>query len=249
MQSKIVLITGVTSGLGRALAKYFMNRGCHVIGVARHLVDYEITCMVQADITEVEGRSKIAAAVTELGGGLDLLINNAGRGVYEFWAKEPEADLRQLFELNFFAPVELTKLLLPELQKNQGCIINISSAASRLYIPCMGPYCASKAALAMFSNSLRVELRSSTVHVIDFCPGQINTGFSSRSSGSLKVPDAPGRGNSSPEGLAECVYKAWRRRRAKSITYPKYIGPVMGILRGICPGFYERMVSKVWNLR
>ena len=69
MQSKIVLITGVTSGLGRALAKYFMNRGCHVIGVARHLVDYEITCMVQADITEVEGRSKIAAAVTELGGG------------------------------------------------------------------------------------------------------------------------------------------------------------------------------------
>ncbi|MEG2076872.1 MAG: SDR family NAD(P)-dependent oxidoreductase, partial [Victivallaceae bacterium] len=122
-------------------------------------------------------------------------------------------------------------------------------AASRIYIPCMGPYCASKAALAMFSNSLRVELRTKQVHVIDFCPGQINTGFSSRSSGELKPPDAPGRGSSSPEGLAASVYKAWGRRKAKSITYPRYIGPVMGILRGIFPGFYEKAVSKVWKLR
>ncbi|MCQ2379257.1 MAG: SDR family NAD(P)-dependent oxidoreductase, partial [Victivallaceae bacterium] len=205
---KIVLVTGASSGLGRAIARRFAAGNHTVIGVSRHRPDAALALWIPADLTCAGDGEKIARIVAEKYGRLDVLVNNAGMGSYATWEELPEAELRALFELDFFAAVALTKSLLTQLEKSGGSVINISSAAARLWVPCMGSYCAAKAALAMFSNTLGIELAGRGVRVLDVAPGQINTGFSRRAFGHRPVPDSPGSGMTSPEKLADFVYRA-----------------------------------------
>lgn len=244
------LITGVSSGLGKAMAFYFAERGITVIGVSRsEPVDLpEAIRWIGADITKPEDRARLVEQVSSItGGGLDILINNAGKGIYATWEEMDEAELREVFELDFFAPVALTKSLLPLLASARGSVINISSAAGRIWVPCMGAYCAAKAALAMFSNSLRQEIRKHKIHVLDVAPGQINTGFSSRSCGSRKPPDSPGSSSHSPVDLAKTVFTAWKRKKQR-ITYPRTLSFALFVVRAILPGLYDRINRKLWKL-
>ena len=248
-ENRTALITGVSSGIGRALALYFQRKGVQVIGVSRHEPDFPMALWISADITTPEGRSEVRRRTEAFTGGkLDLLLNNAGMGIYASWEEMTEEDLRKVFELDFFAPVLLTKELLELLHRAQpgSSIINVSSSASRLWIPCMGGYCAVKAALSMFSNSLRTELACSGIHVMDVLPGQISTGFSSRACGTRRPPDAPGAKDSA-DGLAASVYRAWKGRR-RILVYPGWIGIGAFILRNMVPGLYDRISRKIWHL-
>lgn len=244
---KIVLITGVSSGLGLAMAKCFLAHGHTVIGVSRRRSDIALSHWIQADLTQDPDREKIARTVETQFGHLDCLVNNAGMGSYATWEELPEAELRALFELDFFAPVALTKKLLPLLEKSHGSVVNISSAAGRLWVPCMGAYCAAKAAVAMFSNTLGIELAKRKIHVLDVAPGQINTGFSSRAFGHRPVPDSPGSGATSPEKLANFVYCAWRKKKTR-VTYPSMLKYALFFLRAIIPGIYQKVSLKLWKL-
>jgi len=246
----LAVITGVSSGLGKATARYFLEQGVEVVGVSRSKPDDLPGKFhwVQADITKPEDRDRLADEVSKFGHGtLDLLINNAGKGIYAAWEEMDEADLRSVFELDFFAPVALTKQLLPLLAQARGTVINISSAASRIWVPCMGGYCAAKAAVAMFSNSLRPEVEKYGISVIDIAPGQINTGFSSRSCGERRPPDSPGSKGNSPAGLAKAVHKAWVKRK-KRVTYPRILSFGLWFVRAVIPGLYDRINRKLWKL-
>ncbi len=247
---KYALITGVSSGFGKALAHEFAARGFFVAGVSRSepADKSDLALWIHADLTQESGRAKIAEEIRRFApAGLDVLINNAGMGLYAAWDEMREEDLRAVFELDFFAPVLLTKSLLPDLKTAGGTVINISSAAARIWVPCMGAYCAVKAALSMFSNSLRPELEASGVRVLDVAPGQVNTGFSSRSRGERKPPDSPGSSSTSPAGLAAAVYKAWKRRK-KRITYPRTLSAAIGFVRTLLPNLYDRINQKLWKL-
>ncbi len=247
--NETVLITGISSGIGKALAVYFKEKGVRVIGVSRSQPDIHVDLWISADLTTEEGREKICQdTLAFTGGSLNLLLNNAGVGIYATWEEMQEEELRKTFELDFFAVVLLTKKMLPLLkQTNKASVINISSSASRIWVPCMGAYCAAKSAVSMFTNSLRTELSGMNIHVADVMPGQISTGFSSRSFGNRRPPNAPGAENNAA-GLAAAVYKTWRKRR-KRLFYPGWLGAGMFFIRNFMPGLYDFINCKLWHLR
>ena len=158
-----------------------------------------------------------------------------------------EEDLRNVFELDFFAMVALTKRMLPMLAEARGTVINVSSAAARIWVPCMGAYCAVKAAVAMFSDSLRQEVRRVGIRVLDVAPGQVNTGFSKRSCGTRRPPDSPGSKSHTPEGLAKTVYRGWKSGKQR-ITYPRSLGFFISLVKTLIPSFYDSACRKLWRL-
>lgn len=246
------VITGVSSGLGAAMVNFFAAQGVQVIGVSRSKpaedVRKDLLAWISGDITKADDRARIVAETEKLcKGSLDLLINNAGKGIYATWEEMDENDLREVFELDFFAMVALTKAFLPQLSAAKGTIVNIASAAGRLWVPCMGAYCAAKAAVSMFSNSLRVEVKRMGIRVLDVSPGQINTGFSSRSCGSRRPPDSPGAKGHSPAGLAKAVFRAWKKKK-KRITYPGKLAFLIFLVRVVLPDLYDRISVKLWKL-
>jgi len=245
---KVVLITGCSSGLGKAMADCFRRHGFRTAGLCRTRPEIELDCWIEGDVTLAADRERAVETVRKTFGRLDVLVNNAGRGAYATWSELKEDELRAVFELDFFSVCLLTKGFLPLLEESRGSVVNISSAAGRLWVPCMGAYCAAKAAVAMFSNTLGIEEKRHGVRVLDVAPGQVNTGFSSRSLGGRKPPESPGSSFTSPEKMAECVFRAWRRRK-KRITYPRVLAPLLFFIRCVIPGCYERVSLRIWKLR
>jgi short-subunit dehydrogenase len=243
-QAVVAVITGVSSGLGKAAAVEFMRHGIKVAGVSRSKPDFEPDQWIEADITTPEGREQVLKQTTEKFGRVDLLINNAGKGAYSTWEELSERDLRDIFELNFFALNAMTVMLLPLLKESKGTVMNVSSIAGDLYVPCMGAYCASKSAVTAFSNTIRPEVQRYGIKVIDVAPGRIDTGFSSRSLGNRQPPHSPGGG--SPEAFASALFKAWRKN-CRSLIYPGWNRIAVPMLK-IFPGIYDRLSIRIWKL-
>ncbi len=240
---KVVLITGVSKGLGKALALKFKKEGFKVCGVSRSEPDFEIDKHIKADLLKKEYTGFIFEEFSKSFERLDVLINNAGIGLYESWENIKEEDLRKLFELNFFSYVFLTQKFLNLLKETKGSIINVSSVAGKLYVPYMGAYCSSKFALNAFSDSLRAEVKPYGIHVLNLIVGRINTGFSKRALGSMKPPETPFGGN--PEKFAEAVYKAYLKKK-REITYP-YWYKFFILLANLFPDLYDSISLKKWK--
>ena len=241
---KVAVITGGSSGIGKEISLKFLQEGFVVIVVSRSEPNIEGCEWFKTDLTSSEDQNKLFAYVKEKFGQCDLLVNNAGVGIYDTWEKMEDSDLRNLFELNFFSIISLTKLFLPLLKDSRGTVINTSSVAGKLYVPCMGAYCASKSAVYMLSHSLRVELSKYDINVLNLVVGRINTGFSSRSFGSMSPPETPGGG--SPKKLANVVYSGYLRRK-KEITYPYWYKFAVPIILLISP-IYDKINIKKWGL-
>jgi len=245
MKNKTAIITGISKGLGIAFTKKFQQKGFFVIGISRSKPPTPPDLWIQGDLTKPQERQKIIQQIKNSKRKIHILFNNAGVGAYETWEKLEEQSLRQLFELNFFSIVSLTNACIPLLKQTQGTIINTSSIAGELYVPCMGAYCASKAALTFYSNSLRAELSPKNIHVLNLIVGRINTGFSSRSYGSKQTPDTPGSSGDAQK-LADKVYEAYQKQK-RSITYPAWY-TAAALFAKTFPKFYDRENRKRWKL-
>lgn len=242
------LITGGTHGLGLAAAGRLKKAGFTVAAAARRRPENFEYDFIEADFSLPGAAEKVAAEVERRYGSLDLLLNNAGIGVYAAWEELKEEDLRKLFEVDFFAPVDLTRKLLPLLRKGtKPVVINISSVAGLIPVACMGPYSAVKAAVRMFSESLRIELAGEGIDVVTVCPGRIDTGFSRRALGGREVPETPGRKSVSLEAYGEFICRVWRSRPNRAVFPYWYCFAVWFITR--FPGFYGKMSRKVWKLK
>ncbi len=245
--SPVVLITGASSGLGLAMSCEFKKRGFRVVAICRKAPEFPPDLHISADLTESASFELVLEKLKSFcNGRLDVLVNNAGIGAYETWESLGDAELRTLFELNFFAPVKLVKSLLPLLKASRGSIINVSSIAGHMPVPCMGAYCASKAAVSMFSDTLRMELMASGIAVLNVTPGRIDTGFSKRSFGTRKVPSKFG-GYASPACFASAVFNAYSKKK-RSLIYPRwyFIAPLFARL---FRPFYEAANLREWKLR
>jgi short-subunit dehydrogenase len=242
---KVVLITGVSSGLGKATAEKFKKEGFTIVGVSRSKPDIDLDLWIKADITLAEARKHIRQELQSKIGRLDVLINNAGKGAYATWEELPEDGLRDIFELNFFALVEVTRELLPMLKEAKGSIINIASVAGRIHVPCMGAYCATKFAVCAYSDSLRAELKPCGVNVLNVTPGRVNTGFSKRSLGIRTPPETP-NGGASAENFAKKLYSAWSRGK-KSLVYPGWYKIFIHFVRCF-PGIYDHFNIRMWKI-
>ena len=185
---KTVLITGASRGIGRACAERFAEQGANLVLASRSHEGLTATqnslpkgnrvLIVPTDVTDPFQIKNLFQKVKEEFGQLDVLINNAGRGMSGSVEKIDLKKIEFLFRLNFFAPLWCIQEAVPVMKEQEaGHIINISSIAGKRGVPFYGAYCASKAALNGLTESLRVELKNTNIKVILVCPAGTETNF------------------------------------------------------------------------
>lgn len=179
-----IVITGASSGLGKATAQYLAQQGHRVIGTCRQPHAYPPPDHYELRALEMNSPQSITDFVQGILSGIgsvDVLINNAGVGIT---GPAEELDLmaiRQHFETNFFGPIALIQALLPMLRHSQqACIVNITSIAGYSGLPFRSIYSASKGAFSIFTEALRMELRSAHIRVATLAPGDYATDIASR---------------------------------------------------------------------
>jgi NAD(P)-dependent dehydrogenase (short-subunit alcohol dehydrogenase family) len=186
---KTVLITGCSSGLGRASTKLFAAQGWNVIATMRRPeAEAELTELADVLVTRLDVRERdsigaaIAAGTTRFGT-IDALINNAGFGLFGLFEASPRAQIEEQFAVNVFGVMDVTRAILLHFRANKhGLILNISSGAGVFTLPMLSLYCASKFALEGFSEALSYELASQQITVKLIEPGGVvSTNFGKRS--------------------------------------------------------------------
>lgn len=182
MSQPVVLITGCSSGIGRALADVFLSAGYQVWATARR--DEDVAALGQAgfrgvllDVNDETAVERLAEQVQHEVGGLDVLINNAGYGAMGPLLDGGSQAIRRQFETNVFAVVGVTRALFPLLRARRGLVVNIGSVSGVLVTPFAGAYCASKAAVHALNDALRLELAPFGIEVLEVQPGAIASNF------------------------------------------------------------------------
>ncbi|MEP6768475.1 MAG: SDR family NAD(P)-dependent oxidoreductase [Acidobacteriota bacterium] len=197
---QVVLVTGCSSGIGRAAALEASARGHRVYATARDpgsLSDLEGRPGIRTlslDVTEAQSVAAAVSAALSEDGRIDALVNNAGYGQYGAVEDVPLAEWRAQFEVNVFGAIAMISAVLPSMREaRSGTIVNVSSVAGRIPIPFASPYCASKHALEAVSDALRVEVAAFGVRVALVEPGPIESRFSDRArAGVAALLDRPG---------------------------------------------------------
>ncbi|HCM06131.1 MAG TPA: short-chain dehydrogenase [Oceanospirillales bacterium] len=188
----IALITGCSSGIGRALCEEYLSKGFYVYASARNihsledLADNNQLKKITLDVNDSSSIHNAIARIKQDHDHLDVLINNAGYAAMGPLVDMPIEDLRAQFETNVFAPMELTKACLPLLMSNKNSernaqVVNIGSVSGITPTPFSGAYCATKAALHALSDAQRMELKPFGVDVIIVQPGAIESKFGDNS--------------------------------------------------------------------
>ncbi|MCG8906492.1 SDR family oxidoreductase [Pseudomonas sp. DP-17] len=187
MPQPVALITGCSSGIGRALADAFQSAGYQVWATARR--DEDVAALGQAgfrgvllDVNDEPAVERLAERLQREAGGLDVLINNAGYGAMGPLLDGGSQAIRRQFETNVFAVVGVTRALFPALRARRGLVVNIGSVSGVLVTPFAGAYCASKAAVHALNDALRLELAPFGIDVMEVQPGAIASNFGANAS-------------------------------------------------------------------
>ena len=179
MQTAIV--TGASSGIGRATAELLVRQGHEVWGTSRdptRVPSLSGLHPVALDLSDTAGACASFQQALAQAGHFDVVINNAGSGHFDPSATVSAEVISEQFQVLVFAQIALCQEALASMQgRGEGLIINVSSMAARLPVPFMGAYNAAKAALASFTMTLQIELRGSRIHVVDLQPADIRTAF------------------------------------------------------------------------
>jgi NAD(P)-dependent dehydrogenase (short-subunit alcohol dehydrogenase family) len=193
----ITLITGCSSGIGRALAHSLLAAGHEVWATARR--EEDVAALTAAgfnahllDVNLAEHCDALATRLHSCGRGLDVLVNNAGYGSMGPLLDQTDALLRRQFDTNVIGLVTLTRALFPLLRKNRGRVVNIGSVSGAFVTPFAGAYCASKAAVHALSDALRLELAPFGIQVMEVQPGAIATRFADNASAEAEQVIAQG---------------------------------------------------------
>jgi NAD(P)-dependent dehydrogenase (short-subunit alcohol dehydrogenase family) len=171
--SRLALVTGTSTGIGRAIAIALARRGFEVLAGVRRPDDAPPG--LESLVLDVTSPDDIAAAASRVGGALHALVNNAGIVVTGPVEVVPVEEWRRQFEVNLIGQVAVTRALLPALVSARGRIVNLSSVSGRVALPMVGPYAASKFALEAVTDALRREVGPQGVHVVSVEPGGIAT--------------------------------------------------------------------------
>lgn len=232
-QARTVLVTGAGSGIGRAVAERLGRAGFQVVGTVRdgaraRALNEEARAAgqpvryVALELASMAGMEELAGEI-EAGGGLDILVHNAGFGVFGAVEEVEAGRVAEQFAVNLFGPLELTRRLLPTLRARRGQVIWIGSMAGRISLPFQAHYSATKAAIAAISDALRMEQRPHGVRVTCVEPGDFSTGFTA----AREVVDVAG----SPYGAAHA-------RCLKAVEAQEHAAPapdwVAGVVERLC---------------
>ena len=178
MSNRVAIVTGGTSGIGRATALALKEAGCTVYELSRRAQGVEGLHHIAADVTKEETIRAAVAEIMAREGRIDILVNNAGFGISGAVEFTDTADAKALFDVNFFGMVTMNRMVVPIMREaGRGRIVNLSSVAAPVPIPFQTYYSATKAAVNAYSMALANELRPFGVTVCAVMPGDIRTGF------------------------------------------------------------------------
>jgi len=190
----VILITGCSSGIGAALVEEFHERGHRVYATARRTESLEALAArgmrtLALDVTDATSIAAAAAVIAQEAGRLDMLVNNAGYGLYGAVTDLTANELRRQFETNVIAPVQMARAFLPlMLPQRRGRIVNVGSVSGVLTTPFAGAYCASKAALHALSDAMRMELAPFGIEVVTVQPGSVTSNLGATGSSNAALP-------------------------------------------------------------
>jgi short-subunit dehydrogenase len=229
LHGKRILVTGASSGIGQALAEEAARQGARVVAAARSADKLnelaqtltsrgQDVLAVPTDITIEADRERLLQVIRQRYGGLDVLINNAGIASQGHFSESSEAILRQIMEVNFFAPAELIRLAVPLLiQGQQPAIVNVASMTGRCAMPAWPEYSASKHALCGLTEALRGEMVRFGIDVLLVLPGLTRTNLDRNllnHNGRMAINFQKGM---APEKVAQSILRALRKNRAETV--------------------------------
>jgi NAD(P)-dependent dehydrogenase (short-subunit alcohol dehydrogenase family) len=266
--NKVVLITGGSSGIGKSIGAFLHQKGFTVYGTSRNpeKTTDSLFPLVALDVRDVKSIQSAVTQIISETGRLDIVINNAGVGITGPLEEIPMDEIKNNFETNFFGPIEVLKAALPQMRSQQsGLIINITSIAGYMGLPYRSVYSASKGALELITEALRMEVKSFGIHITNVAPGDFATNIASGRyhapiiKGSayekvygnvLKTMDEHVDSGSNPNEMAEAVFQIIQNSNPK-IHYK--VGAFMQkfsiVLKRLLPDkVYEKMLMNHYKL-
>ncbi len=266
--SKVVLITGGSSGIGKSVGEYLQAEGFIVYGTSRNPDNYPKSKfpLVALDVTKPETISKCVFDVLTQESQIDIVINNAGAGITGPIEEIPDAEIKRNFETNLFGPINVIKAILPVMRKqNSGLIINVTSIAGYMGLPYRGIYSASKGALELLTEAFRMEIKAFNIHMTNVAPGDFatniaagryhapildNSPYKKQYGDTLKMMDEHVDEGSDHQQMADAIFKIIQTKKPK--THYK-VGAFMQkfsiILKRILPDkVYEKLLMNHYKL-
>jgi dehydrogenase/reductase SDR family member 7B len=258
MKDKVVIITGGSSGIGRAMAEEFGRHGSRILITGRNAEELEKTVTelrarniiisgFRSDVSKEDDNKRMAAEAMALYGRIDVLINNAGISMRATFEEVDLEVVKKVMDINFYGVLYATKYCLPEIKKTNGSIVGISSIAGYRGLPGRTGYSASKFALNGFLEVLRTELLKTGVHVLTACPGFTSSNIRKRS----LTKDGSSQGESprneqemmTAEECARHIYNATVSRKRTLILTTQ--GKLAVFLNKWLPSVADKMVYNV----
>ena len=224
-----ILVTGASSGIGREITLQLCKRGAQVLATARRAERLDLLreeCQVlggnvhvlAGDLTDEKVRESLVSEAQRIFGGLDVLINNAGAGAIGTFRDASSDRLRTVMEIDFFAPVELTRVFLPLLQKGvRPAILNIGSVLAHRAVPNKSEYCAAKFAIRGWAEALRVELAPMKIEVLMLSPSTTRSEFFESLVETRESEKSRSFGSMSPEHVAKQAISVLVRSKREMI--------------------------------
>ena len=266
--NKVVLITGGSSGIGKSIGEFLHKKGFVVYGTSRNPENVlnSIFPLLALDVRNTASIQAAVAKIIEISGRLDVVINNAGVGITGPLEEIPMEEIKNNFETNFFGPIEVMKAVLPTMREQKsGLIINITSIAAYMGLPYRSVYSASKGALQLITEALRMEVKSFGIEITNVAPGDFATNIAS---GRFHAPVIKGSAyekvygdtlatmndhvdaGSNPQEMAEAIYKIMQQKSPK-VHYK--VGVFMQkfsivLKRALPDRMYEKMLMNHYKL-
>ena len=249
LEGKVALITGASEGIGAACAAELARAGARLSLTARsesglRAAANEGTLLTPGDLTSAETRRAVVARTLDRFGTIDLLINNAGTGLYLPSWSTPAEETRALWELNFFALLEMTQLVVPHMRaRRSGMIVNVSSIAGKVSLPWLTLYSSTKFAVGALTEGMRMELRRDGIRTLLVCPGYVRTAFQQHARGG-PAPDAILSGRRFAITAETCATAIRRgiEREARTVVTPRS-GWLFILAMRLFPSFVESRMA------
>jgi|TARA_B110000967_G_scaffold123182_1_gene125714 short-subunit dehydrogenase len=266
--SKVILVTGASSGIGKSIATFLQAKGYTVFGTSRNPKKLEKFSfeIIALNVLKTETIEQAAAYIIQKEGKLDVLINNAGMGITGPIEDTPTDEMRKVFNTNLFGAIDVMKAVLPQMRKQKsGIIINVTSIAGYMGLPFRGLYSASKGALELVTEATSMEVKKLGIHVVNVAPGDFatniaagryhtpvlqNSAYKDNYQKSLDLMDAHVDGGMNPIEMAKMVYKIINTKRPK-LHYKAsgFLGKFSIVLKRILSDrVYEKLLMNHYKL-
>lgn len=266
--TKVILITGGSSGIGKSVGEYLAQKGFKVYGTSRNPDNHPNSKfpILALDVKKNDTIKQTVNTVIDTEGKLDVLINNAGAGITGPIEEIPEEEIKANFDTNFFGPIRVIKAVLPQMRvQNSGLIINVTSIAGYMGLPYRGIYSASKGALELLTEAFRMELKDFNIKMTNVAPGDFATNIAA---GRYHVPlldNSPYKkpygetlnlmnthvdNGSDPNLMAEAIFKIINTQNPK-VHYKvgEFLQKFSIVLKRILPSkVYEKMLMNHYKL-